>query len=120
MLNVKDYCITTEKLATLQAAITAYAAETPKPRVAVSLRKTYNANLAASFKQADAILRSQMDKMVNARRCADRLCLSVRPQLKNRGYASDLSHSDAVILAVAFEPTEQVRKCPASRQRRVN
>ena len=70
MLNVKDYCITTEKLATLQAAITAYAAETPKPRVALSLRKTYNANLAASFKQADAILRSQMDKMVNALRAA--------------------------------------------------
>ena len=70
MLNVKDYCITTEKLAELQAAITAYAAETPKPRVALSLRKTYNANLAASFKQADAILRSQMDKMVNALRAA--------------------------------------------------
>lgn len=61
---VKDYGLSAAILTSLQDAITAYAAQTPKPRTALSQRKTYNANIAALFVEADAILKSQMDKTI--------------------------------------------------------
>ena len=59
-----DYGITPALLTNLQTAITNYAAEAPKPRTATSQRMTMNANLRNLFKEADAILRDQMDKLV--------------------------------------------------------
>ena len=59
-----DYGITAAMLTGLQTAINNYSAETPKPRTALSQRKTYNANLAVLFKETDAILRDQLDKLV--------------------------------------------------------
>ena len=64
--NLNDYGVSAAKLTDLQAAIDAYAAESPKPRTAVSRRKTHNANLAALFKKADVVLRDRMDKLVGA------------------------------------------------------
>lgn len=64
--DLTDYGITTATLTGLQNAINAYAAETPKPRAAVSHRKTLNANLKQLFKEADEILVEQMDKLVVA------------------------------------------------------
>lgn len=60
-----DYGITPAKLAALQTAINNYAAETPKPRTALSQRKTLTSNLRQLFKDADAILTEQMDKLVS-------------------------------------------------------
>ena len=62
---MEDYGITTAKLAALQTAINNYAAETPKPRTALSQRKTLTSNLRQIFKDADAILTEQMDKLVS-------------------------------------------------------
>ena len=61
---LKDYGITAAKLAALDAAINTYLAESPKPRTAVSQRKTHQANLRQLFKDADAILKNQMDKLI--------------------------------------------------------
>ena len=58
-----DYGITAAMLATLQTAINNYSAETPKPRTALIGRKTANANLAALFKENDALLNDQLDKL---------------------------------------------------------
>jgi hypothetical protein len=63
---LKDFGITAAKLAALQTAINAYAAETPKPRTALVNRKTITKNLAALFKDADTILTDQMDKLAVA------------------------------------------------------
>lgn len=71
MPAVKDYGLTQAALDALQAAITNYAAQTPKPRSAVSQRKIHNANIKALFVDADAILKSQMDKMIVAFRAAN-------------------------------------------------
>ncbi len=60
-----DYGITNTKLTDLQTAIDNYAAETPKPRTALSQRKTLTANLRQFFKDTDAILTEQMDKLVS-------------------------------------------------------
>ena len=60
-----DYGITAAKLTALQTAINNYAAETPKPRTALSQRKTLTSNLRQLFKDADAILTEQMDKLVS-------------------------------------------------------
>lgn len=58
-----DYGITAALLTNLQTAINNYSAETPKPRTALSGRKTANANLAALFKENDTILKDQLDKL---------------------------------------------------------
>ena len=63
LVALTDYGITTALLANLQTAITNYSAETPKPRTALSGRKTANANLAALFKENDALLNDQLDKL---------------------------------------------------------
>lgn len=61
---LKDYGVTAALLADLQTAITDYSASTPRPRAAVSSRKTATVNLAALFKENDAILNEQMDKLI--------------------------------------------------------
>lgn len=62
--DVKNFGLSSAILADLQNAITNYAASTPKPRTAMSQRKTYLSNLADLFKATDAILKGQMDKMI--------------------------------------------------------
>jgi hypothetical protein len=62
--DLKDYGITTAILTELQTAISNYSAVTPKPRTAVSNRKTITANLSRLFKEADAILHDKMDKLI--------------------------------------------------------
>lgn len=59
-----DYGIEAEHLAELQTLIDDYSAVTPKTRTAVSQRKVLNANLRQLFKDADEILKEQMDKLV--------------------------------------------------------
>lgn len=59
-----DYGITPALLTDLQTAISNYSAEAPKPRTAASQRKTMTANLSNLIKEADAVLRDQMDKLV--------------------------------------------------------
>lgn len=68
---LKDYGVTTAKLTELQTAIDNYSANTPKPRTALSQRKTLQSNLARLFKEADTILVEQMDKLVGAFRSAN-------------------------------------------------
>lgn len=64
LTELKDYGVTQAKLDALQAAITAYATATPKPRNAASIRKTVNADINALFTAADRILKSRMDKLI--------------------------------------------------------
>lgn len=59
-----DYGIKTATLAGLQTAISDYAQTVPKPRSAITDRATVKANLRQYFKDADAILKEQMDKLV--------------------------------------------------------
>ncbi|CAN5542538.1 hypothetical protein BH10ACI1_BH10ACI1_26700 [soil metagenome] len=61
---LRDYGIQAPQLAAFQTAINEYQAVTPKPRTAVSQRKAQNANLRRLFKEADAILNDQMDRLV--------------------------------------------------------
>ena len=61
---LQDYGITQASLDALQAAIDTYAAETPKPRTAISQRKTITANLVELIEQTDQILKDRMDKLV--------------------------------------------------------
>jgi Carboxypeptidase regulatory-like domain len=61
---LKDYGITAAILTTLQTVIDTYTETIPKPRTAVSSRKTLNSNLKQFFKETDAILENQMDKLV--------------------------------------------------------
>ncbi len=60
---LKDYGITAATLTSLQNAIDTYIETIPKPRTAISSRKTLNSNLKQFFKEADAILENQMDKL---------------------------------------------------------
>lgn len=48
----------------LELAIASYSQDAPKPRTALSQRKTQRANLKTLFAEADAILKDQMDKLV--------------------------------------------------------
>ena len=59
-----DYGVKAANLAELQTAIDAYAQNAPKPRAAITDRATLKANLRQYFKDADAILKEQMDKLV--------------------------------------------------------
>lgn len=59
-----DFGVTSGKLADLQTAIDAYAAQISKPRTAITERSTIKANIRQYFKDADAILVEQMDKLV--------------------------------------------------------
>lgn len=62
--DLADYGVTKPLLAGLQTAINNYAAQTPKPRTAVSNRKTATGNIAALFKENDEILADQMDRLI--------------------------------------------------------
>jgi hypothetical protein len=59
-----DYGITIELLAGLQAAIEDYAAAAPKPRTAISKRKTRKEILKQLFKELDEILNDRMDTLM--------------------------------------------------------
>lgn len=59
-----DYGVTAAKLTSLQNKINAYAASVPMPRTAVTERKVTKAQIKEMFKQTDAILVEQMDKLV--------------------------------------------------------
>lgn len=61
---LKDFGISEQTLSELKTAIDEYIAKSPKTRTAKSNRMTMNANLTALFKQADTILKEQMDKLV--------------------------------------------------------
>ena len=62
--EIKDFGLSSAILADLQTAITNFSASTPKPRTAMSHRKTHLSNLADLFKATDLILKGQMDKMI--------------------------------------------------------
>ncbi len=62
---LKDYNITDAKLADLQTAITNYSAETPKPRTAISGRKTTNVNISNLFKDIKQLL-TRFDKQIES------------------------------------------------------
>lgn len=66
-----DYGITAAILTNLQTAIDSYTETIPKPRTAVSNRKTLNSNLKQTFKETEAILENQMDKLVVAFKSAN-------------------------------------------------
>lgn len=59
-----NYGVTTAMITDLEAAITNFSAQTPKPRVAINERKTLRTNLVALFKETDTILQDRMDKIV--------------------------------------------------------
>lgn len=59
-----NYGLTPQMLTELQTVIDNYAAATPKPRTATSQRKTLTTNLRQLFKEADAVLLDQMDRLV--------------------------------------------------------
>ncbi len=59
-----DYGITNQTLSDLQSEIDEYIAKSPKSRTAKSNRKTMNANLTVLFKQADTVLKEQIDKLI--------------------------------------------------------
>lgn len=62
---LKDYNLNAAKLAQLQTLIDNYSAETPKPRTAISNRKTTNANIVALFKDTDKLF-DQFDKQLES------------------------------------------------------
>ena len=64
LANLADYGVTTAKLDDLQTAINSYTGHVAKPRTAITERATTKANIKQYFKQADAILTEQMDKLV--------------------------------------------------------
>jgi len=61
---LRDYGITTQKLALLDAAIDDYAAKSPNTRTAIVNRRAQTANLRGLFKQLDEILNDQMDGLM--------------------------------------------------------
>lgn len=62
---LKDYNITVEKLADFQTAINNYKADTPKPRTAVSNRKTTNVNIKIIFKELDELF-DKFDRQIES------------------------------------------------------
>jgi hypothetical protein len=64
LVALADYGVTQQNLTNLQTAIDSYVANAPKTRTAKSNRKTLTANLTQLFKDADTILKEQMDKLV--------------------------------------------------------
>jgi hypothetical protein len=61
---LKDYSITDAKIAELQTEITGYTVKTPNPRTAVGNRKTQTAQRRELFRQGDAILKKQINKLI--------------------------------------------------------
>jgi hypothetical protein len=63
----KDYNIQTEDIAELQTLLESYSAESPKPRTAVSTRKTTIQNIAAIFHDNDQLFK-KFDKQIESLR----------------------------------------------------
>lgn len=61
---LKNFGITDVKISQLDTAITEYTAKTQNPRTAVVNRRTQTANLIQLFKQADEILKEQIDGLM--------------------------------------------------------
>jgi Carboxypeptidase regulatory-like domain len=59
-----DYGVTNQTLSDLQTMIDDYIARSPKSRTAKSNRMTMTSNLTTLFKQADTILKEQIDKLI--------------------------------------------------------
>lgn len=66
-----DFGVTAALLANLQTAIDNYSAITPKPRTALSERKTNTANIAALLDANDHILEDQLDRLIELFRPAN-------------------------------------------------
>lgn len=66
-----DYGIKPPTIAALQTAINDYSAKTPNPRTALSNRKTQNAQRTELFRRGDAILKKQIDKLVQTLRTTE-------------------------------------------------
>lgn len=64
---LRDYNFNQTKLTALQTAIDNYKTETPKPRTAVSTRKTTNINIATTFKDLDKLF-AIFDKQIESLR----------------------------------------------------
>ena len=62
LVALAPYGITAAMLTSFNTLITNYSAAVPKPRNAASLRKTYATTLKNMFKEADDILKNQLDK----------------------------------------------------------
>ncbi len=62
---LKDYNINADKLSDLQTAIDNFTAAAPKPRTAVSNRKTTNINIAAKIRDTDKLL-AKFDKQIES------------------------------------------------------
>ncbi|HQU86846.1 MAG TPA: carboxypeptidase-like regulatory domain-containing protein [Pyrinomonadaceae bacterium] len=62
--ELKDFGITNSKITELDTAINEYTAKTQNPRTAVVKRSTQTANLVQLFKQADEILKDQIDGLM--------------------------------------------------------
>ena len=62
--ELADYGITNEMLTELNTAITNYQAAAPKPRTAISNRKSRKEILKQLFRELDAILFDRMDKLI--------------------------------------------------------
>jgi hypothetical protein len=62
--ELKDYGISAAKIAELQTAIADYAAKTPNPRTALGSRKTQTAHRRELLRQAEALLKKQIDKLI--------------------------------------------------------
>jgi hypothetical protein len=63
---LKDYGVSSNTLTDLQEAIEAYTQTVPKPRSALADRSTVKANLRQYFKETDALLLEQIDKLVES------------------------------------------------------
>ena len=61
--SLADYGVTAVSIAAFQSLIDAYTAQVSSPRNAVSQRSSYSQTLTGLFKQADAALKSQLDKI---------------------------------------------------------
>lgn len=70
LASIRDYGVTQDVLTDLQNAINEFSEDTPKTRTATSQRKTLGSNLEQLFKEADYILKEQMDKLVVAFRAS--------------------------------------------------
>ena len=66
-----DYGIKAPTIAALQTAINDYAAKTPNPRAALGNRKTQNAQRTELLRRGDAILKKQIDKLVQTLRTTE-------------------------------------------------
>lgn len=62
--SLASYGITVASLASFMSAITTFITAVPTPRNAVSLRKAYITELKKMMKDADKILKEQMDKLI--------------------------------------------------------